>query len=193
MGTYVQWLKEQEHRENDPVGWFAQFWRDLPDKPRLSAPASISKHLEDRDLFRLTPGLTEAHDTALSEYRKQREQTVRAVATEAGVQVPQGEPEQGLAGQAVQRATEAAVQAAQAHMPGYGQQVQGELFSAQEAHPETGQLDRIEHMLKMIMQHLGLAITADRIASGSITYTSWQPEDWDAMYRVADLSAVPDA
>jgi hypothetical protein len=72
MATFVQWLKDQEKREGDPVGWFACYWRDLEDKPRLSSPASIAKHLEDRGLFQSVNGLTEAYDATLAEFRAAR-------------------------------------------------------------------------------------------------------------------------
>ena len=121
MATFVTWLKDQEKREGDPVGWFARFWRDLEGKPRLSAVASVTKHLEDRHLFEQVHGLTEAHDATLVEYRAHRAGTVRAVAQDAGVQLPlpehqpgAEEPPRGLAGQAVDRATAAAQEAAQA-------------------------------------------------------------------------------
>lgn len=177
MATFTQWLKEQEGREGDPVGWFAQFWRDLEGKPRLSAVHSVTKHLEDRNLFQLTPGLTEAHDAALAEYRHQREAVMRPV--------PQ---ERGLAGQAVDRATEAGLAAAAKHAQ--PEQVQGELFSA-ELVSDKPQLDRIEAKLDEIRAHLGLAVTADRIASGPVTMASWSL-DWGGWFAQADLAAVPD-
>jgi hypothetical protein len=194
-GTYVAWLKEQETREQDPVGWFAQFWRDLPDKPRLHAPHSITKHLEERDLFRLTPGLTEAHDAALAEYRKHRERTVRSVASEAGVQVPDDQqPERGLAGQAIDSATEKAVAAAQRHMPDGGQQaLQGVQITGQgqsqplavrfeDSTSVADRLDRIEHLIREMIRVFGLRIEE----------LGFSAADWDRMYQAADLAAVPD-
>jgi hypothetical protein len=150
MASFVSWLKDQEKRDNDPVGWFACFWRDLEGKPRLSSPASIAKHLEDRDLFQSTQYLTEAYDATLSEYRKVRAGIVQAAASEAGVPLPehqpgtevQGELELGLAGQAVQNATNAAMEAARAHK------------ARTEAQAPATQHDRIEAMLGVVLRKL---------------------------------------
>ena len=72
--TFVSWLHDQEQRE-DSIGWFAQYWAGLGEKPRLSAHESVRKHLNDRHLLSgegAQPGLAEAFDTALAEYRQQR-------------------------------------------------------------------------------------------------------------------------
>lgn len=41
--TYVQWLKEQEGRD-DATGWYARFWKEVT-PGRISSPAGIEKHL----------------------------------------------------------------------------------------------------------------------------------------------------
>lgn len=202
MTTFAGWLADQRKRD-DAVGWFARYWRDLPETPRLSSPASIGSHLEDRTTKpgqnkageRLPYGFTDpdggnyvrdAYDATLHEYRGVRAEIVQSAAAAEGVPVQPELPLDGvqqpaepqpasLAGQAVERATAAAKAAAQRHVPA-----------------GMTQLDRIEAKLDEIRLHLGLAITADQIASGSITY----PEpvimgiDWAQWYAVADLSAA---
>lgn len=124
MVSFVGWMKDQEKREQDPVGWFAQFWRDR-EHPRLSSPASIAKWLEDQGLFQSTPGLTEAYDATLAEWRKLRAQVVHDTAAQAGVQLPEHSPQfvqeqlpmPGPA-EAVARATAAGVAAGAAHRAG---------------------------------------------------------------------------
>lgn len=139
MTTFAGWLADQRKRE-DAVGWFARYWRDLPSTPRLSSPASICSHLEDRTTQpgqdkagnRLPFGFTDpdggqhvrdAYDATLHEYRQVRAQIVQSTAEGAGVQPPLADAQQpaepvsaGLAGQAVTRATDAAVRAAQRHV-----------------------------------------------------------------------------
>lgn len=136
MASFVNWLNEQARRDNDPVGWFARYWRDLPEHPRLSSPASIARHLEDRGLFASTEGLTTAYDAALKEYRTVRSQVVQDV---SGVPLP---PEVQDPGLAVQQATQAGIAAAQAHRV-----------------PAPTQLDRIEAKLDRIMGILGADVT----------------------------------
>jgi hypothetical protein len=81
MTTFRDWLGGQEDRD-DATGWTARFWRDLPDKPRLSSPNSIERHMRERGLFESQAGLTEAWDTTMAEYRQQR---MIHAATETGV------------------------------------------------------------------------------------------------------------
>jgi hypothetical protein len=183
MTTFVGWLRDQQKREGDPVGWFANYWDRLEGKPRLSSPASIAKHLEDRGLFQAQHGLTEAYDATLSEYRKIRAGVVKAAAAESGVEIPAGmvqdqlpleqpqeaaqPPGRSLAGQAVDRATDAAVQAAQAHGIITPPQVAtgGTILpNRTEITGGRSQLDRIERLLAMlcrqqerILMALGLA------------------------------------
>ena len=209
MTTFAGWLADQRKRD-DAVGWFARYWRDLPETPRLSSPASIGSHLEDRTTKpgqnkageRLPFGFTDpdggnyvrdAYDATLHEYRQVRAEIAQSAAAADGVPGAEAgaEPQPAsLAGQAVERATQAAQAAVQRHAamsPGVT------ISSSRITSHEQSQLDRIEAKLDEIRLHLGLAITADRIADGPVTY----PEDglitgvdWAQWYAVADLSAA---
>ena len=81
MATFSSWLMDQRSRE-DQVGWVARYWKDLPDKPRMSSPVSIEGHLRQRGLMDSQEGLAEAWDLVMTEYRQQRLVTA---ATDAGV------------------------------------------------------------------------------------------------------------
>jgi hypothetical protein len=81
MPTFSTWLYDQVNR-SDQAGYVAKTWRDLPQKPRLSSPLSIEKHLRDRGLWEAQEGLAEAWEVMMSEYRQQR---LVAAAQEAGV------------------------------------------------------------------------------------------------------------
>jgi hypothetical protein len=153
MVSFVAWMKDQEKREGDPVGWFACYWRDL-EHPRLSSPASIAKYLEDQRLFENVNGLTEAYDATLSEYRKVRAGIVQDAARADGIQIPLPEHQPGepvepgagqpasLAGQAVARATAAAQEAVQRHQVTITGQAGGT------------PVDQVEVMLGIIMRKL---------------------------------------
>ena len=193
MASFVSWLKEQEGREQDPVGWFAVFWRER-EHPRLSSPASIAKWLEDQRLFETTPGLTEAYDATLAEYRKVRAEVVRDTASQAGVQLPlpehqpgAEEPERGLAGQAVDRATQAAQEAAQAHGIGAGAIIatSGNLMNTQRAQMGTGaMLELILRKLEGIERVMGLATDEDDTQlPADLPWSDWY--DQAAVYATA--------
>lgn len=208
MTTFAGWLNDQRKRE-DAVGWFARYWRDLPETPRLSAPSSFASHLEDREShpgqdkagnrlpygFRDPDGgsyVRDAYDATLAEYRNVRAQIVQSVAG-----VPDDAPEQpagpenrsqdvpGPAGQAVARATEAGKAAAAAHdntSPGVT------ISSSRNTSYEPSQLDRIEAKLDGIRQHLGLASPA--AASFVFAEQPIMSADWAAWFAQADLSAA---
>jgi hypothetical protein len=164
MVSFVAWMHDQEKREGDPVGWFACYWRDLENKPRLSSPASIAKHLEDRGLFQSVNGLTEAYDRTLAEFRAVRAGSpLQPVPDQLpGVQdqlpLPDAqEPAQGPAGLAVTHAAEAGLAAAQAHAEPQQARVmtRGELAAG--AMAEKTAIQRIEAKLDAIMDTLELA------------------------------------
>jgi len=191
MTSFVQWLHDQEKREGDPVGWFAVFWKNLDGKPRLSSPASIAKYLEDNQLFQDTNGLTEAYDATLSEYRKFRAGIVHSAASAEGIQLPLPEhqpgeepPEQGLAGQAVARATEAAVQAAQ----GRGITISTPVTDG------MSQLDHIEAKLDDVMSALAYALDYLDLLSHSAGVISMEMADRQDTERIVNVvSRVLDA
>lgn len=196
MVSFVSWMKDQEKSEGDPVGWFARFWRDLEGKPRLSSPASIAKYLEDKGLFQATNGLTEAYDATLGAYRAVRAGVVRDAAQADGVQLPlpehqpgAAEPERGLAGQAVDRATEAAVAAAQLHAggitspPGMGSNV---VITSGNAALGTSEalLAAIYRKLSRIEQFLGLETDEDGGAvPAQLPWSNWYEQA--AVYATA--------
>lgn len=72
MTTFVQWLHEQEPRQ-DTVGQFATRWFALENRPRISAPASMAKYLETSGLFEQQPTLRDGYDATLKEYRSYRD------------------------------------------------------------------------------------------------------------------------
>lgn len=199
MTSFVQWLKDQEKREHDPVGWFATYWRTLEDKPRLSSPASIAKHLEDRHLFESVNGLTEAYDATLSEYRKFRAGVVQGVAQEAGVQLqlpehgpqePAEPPGPGLAGQAVAHATQEGLAAAQAQIPLPELPRRAQTGTGAMLEEIRQSQARCAMMLGMIMGHLGMAVPPDGAElNGDLPWAEWHQQavvyalahgpDWD--------------
>ena len=198
MTTFAGWLAEQRKRE-DAVGWFARYWRDLPETPRLSSPASIASHLEDRTTKpgqdkageRLPFGFTDpdggnyvrdAYDQTLHQYREVRAQIVQSAAADAGVagdtpEQPAGP--QSPAGFAVEAATQAAMAAAQRHaaVPPAPDQAQ----MPPRAQMGTGELlEDIWRKLCRIEAVLG--ISADEPESAELP--------WGAWYAQADLAAA---
>jgi hypothetical protein len=140
MVTFSAWLGDQRKRD-DQTGWVAKFWAELDQKPRLSSPASIERHIAERGLFESNAGLREAWDAMMGEYRQQR--LVNAAA-EGGVTPEQlaagsAQPLPGMSpGEIVAGAAQAGLAAAQAHDPG----------------PVT--LELLDHKLTMIMTALGI-------------------------------------
>lgn len=174
MTTFVQWLHAQEKREDDPVGWFARYWRDLPQRPRLSSPASIARHLEDRGLFaENAPHLQQAYDATLKEYRHVRDQTAAAVGgADLSEPLPgMPEPPQLSPGQVVEQAARAGMAAAEA--------------ARARTAPPTGtgdKLDLILRKLEGIERILGLASDED----GAVLPAEIP---WGDLYAVADMAA----
>ena len=165
MVSFVQWMKEQEKREGDPVGWFACYWRDLDGKPRLSSPSSIARYLEDQGLFQSVNGLTEGFDATLAEYRHVREGVVRSTAQGAGIQLPEHGPQEpaeaqtpGLAGQAVAQATAAGLAAAERHAQRHGITATPDDLANRivvtTGQPEGSPLDQIHWMLNAVYRKL---------------------------------------
>lgn len=196
MVSFVSWMKEQEKREQDPVGWFARYWRDL-EHPRLSSPASIAKWLEDQGLFQSVNGLTEGYDTTLAEYRHVREGVVRDTAQGAGITLPEHGPQepaeppgQGLAGQAVAHATQEGLAAAQAQIPLPDLPRRAQTGTGAMLEEIRQSQARCAMMLGMIMGHLGLAVPPDGAElDGDLPWADWHQQavvyalahgpDWD--------------
>ena len=179
MTTFVQWLHAQEKREDDPVGWFARYWRDLPQRPRLSSPASIARHLEDRGLFvENAPHLQQAYDATLKEYRHVRDQTVQEAISAAqplpGMPEPDAESLPSSPGQWVEHAAQAGMAAA-----------------AQAARPAT-QLDRIETLLAVVSRKLEGIERVLGLASDEDGAVLPAELPWGDLYAVADMTAEAD-
>ena len=179
MTTFVQWLNKQADRQDDPVGWFARYWRDLPQRPRLSSPASIARHLEDRGLFvENAPHLQQAYDATLKEYRHVRDQVVQEV---SGVDpnaaqpplpgMPEPQPQLGY-GEQVEHATRAGVEAAEAA-----------------ARPKMTQLDRIETLLAVVSRKLEGIERVLGLASDEDGAVLPAEIPWGDLYAVADMAA----
>jgi hypothetical protein len=130
MTTFSAWLTAQRDR-TDEVGFASRFWRDLPDRPRMSSPASIEGHLRQRGCFDAEQGLAQAWDSTMSEYRQQR---IITSAADAGVTLVPNSP-----GAVVAAAAEAGRQAA----------------AAVTAHVSLASLDA---KLDAICAHLGIAV-----------------------------------
>lgn len=190
MTTFVQWLNDQRKRQ-DLVGEFATFWHNLKQRPRLSSPVSILKHLDERQLLPQplrasspdgapVPTVQDAYDATLHEYRANRGELVRAVVDEAQDPLP-GMPEQPVtaAGEALARS--------RAIHPSTG------IYSPAEDEPEPhpgapatpgvfhARLKRIEHKIDLIMMSLG-------VQDG---YGPPQPDgiDWQQLWDMADHEA----
>jgi hypothetical protein len=205
--TFAGWLSEQRKRE-DAVGWFARYWRDLPETPRLSSPASIASHLEDRTTKpgqnkageRLPYGFTDpeggvhvrdAYDQTLHEYRAVRAQIVQSAAQEDGL--PAGAPEppagpQSAAGVAVAAATAAAQEAAARHPVTSGMIAPSQVtitHGSAALGTSEALLAAIYRKLSRIERAMGLESDED---GGQIPVEL----PWGAWYAQADLAAVPD-
>lgn len=216
MTTFAGWLAEQRKRE-DAVGWFARYWHDLPETPRLSSPSSICAHLEDRTAkpgqdkagnylpfgFKDPDGgghVRDAYDQTLHEYRAVRTQIVSSAVPEAGVPGPQddaGVTPGAIAGAGMPGAGESLSappdgMTAQPQSPA-GVAVQRATAAAQAAvAARPPQLDRIERMLAGLMRKFeGIERTL-----GLWTDDDGYPLDaelpWADWYARADLAAVPE-
>jgi hypothetical protein len=201
MGTFVQWLSDQKDRQ-DATGWFARYWKELTPKPRLSSPASILSHLEDREeggfrseQIEFKDGtctglqLREAFDLTLKEYREVRAQTVEAAAAADGVQQPQlpYTDEGGQSpGEIVERATQLAVSAGQAHMMPLIDITAGDAGNSQAI------LIAILKDLELIKLALGIARDEDGAVVRFPPAAGLPPMDldWAGWWGQADLTAT---
>ena len=120
------------------MGWVARYWKDLPDKPRLSSPVSIEGHLRQRGLLESQEGLAGAWAVVTDEYRQQR---LVAAASDAGVT-----PEQLAA--SIERHPSGHDYAQQEPLPGMAD------LPLPAAEPVT--LELLDHKLTMIMTALGI-------------------------------------
>ena len=166
MATYMQWLNGQVKRD-DSVGWFSRYWRDLPDKPRLSSPDSIRKHLEQRELFASQEGLAAAYEATLSEYRQDH---IQEAAAHAGMVLPGMTP-------VVAPAERSAPSSA---YTGWPQQY----------------LEAMNHKLDLICRALGIkgGLEPEQavIIPAPPPPETWTPQQWEAMYATADHAAEPE-
>lgn len=90
MATFVQWMHEQELRQ-DAVGEFARWWFGQPDKPKVSSPPGVAREIEARN--QMTGEVQAGYDVTLKEYRAKRAQIAQAtVQAETGRPVPPQPP-----------------------------------------------------------------------------------------------------
>jgi hypothetical protein len=187
MATFTQWLKDQ-HKREDAVGWFSRYWDELPDHGRLSSPASIASHLEERPEGGFTdpaqPHLRDAYDQTLREYRRERASIAQAVVDGAPQPelpgMPQqaaGEPQETVEKRLVQetvskRLADMEPPELKEGQPGFWQQ----RFDRQEARQK-----RMEAKLDLVV---GALINAGLIRT--------EPIDWRALASAADFSAAVD-
>lgn len=181
MTTFTQWLHDQEKREDDPVGWFARYWRDLDQRPRLSSPASIARHLEDRGLFEAEkPHLQQAYDATLREYRHVRDQTVQQV---SGVDL--SAPQEPLPGMPGVPAAPPPVSPAAA----VEQAARAGMAAAAAARAPQTQLDRIEASLEAIAGGLAAILEILGLANPADAAESLPEIPWGDLFAAADMTA----
>lgn len=169
MATFSAWLMDQRSRE-DQVGWVARYWKDLPDKPRLSSPVSIEGHLRQRGLLDSEQGLAEAWEVVTGEYRQQR---LVAAASDAGVT-----PEQLAA--SIERHP-SGHDYAQDALPGLAA---GELPLPA---PEPVTLELLDHKLTMIMTALGIRGGLRPEHAMIMPAPPPEPIDWPALWEQAKI------
>ena len=168
MATFSSWLMDQRSRE-DQVGWVARYWKDLPDKPRLSSPVSIEGHLRQRGLLESQEGLADAWTVVTDEYRQQR---LVAAASDAGVT-----PEQLAA--SIERHPSGR-DYAQEPLPGMAA---GEVLPMPEPLPVT--LEILDHKLTMIMTALGIRGGLRPEQAMIMPAPPEDPIDWAALWAEA--------
>lgn len=164
MATFSSWLYDQRKRE-DQVGWVARYWKDLPDKPRLSSPVSIEGHLRQRGLLDSQEGLADAWAVVTDEYRQQR---LVAAASDAGVT-----PEQLAA--SIERHPS-------------GRDLDQDPLPLPEPGPVT--LELLDHKLAMIMTALGIRGGLRPEHAAVFPPAPPEPIDWPALWEQAKIDAA---
>lgn len=168
MATFSSWLMDQRGRE-DQVGWVARYWKDLPDKPRMSSPVSIEGHLRQRGLFESQEGLADAWTVVTGEYRQGR---LVAAAADAGV------------------TTEQLAASIERH-PAGGTLVQDPLPGMDgraDVKPAPVTLEALSGKLDAILVHLGIVIPAGSVTAG-MPGPELPPIDWAALHAEAQAGA----